>query len=136
MEERIYDYWAATLQDGYIADLTGMTAAAGGARALYEMTEKQMMELCHITGRLAGYITDRKTDISLIEREYYMMQESEINYVNHTDPDFPVKLANISGRPYGLFVKGTLPDKNTCTVSIVGARECSEYGRKCAELFG
>jgi len=38
--------------------------------------------------------------------------------------------------PFGLYYKGSLPKENLPCVSIIGARECSEYGRKCAELYG
>ena len=136
MEDRIYDYWAATLQDGYIGNLIGMVSSVGGAKALYEMTKKQMTDALHITDKLAEYIMDRKVDPGSVEEEYYRMQESGISYVNHTDDDFPPKLAAIPSPPYGLFVKGALPDRLTASVAIVGARECSEYGRLMAEFFG
>ncbi|MCR5302052.1 MAG: DNA-processing protein DprA [Lachnospiraceae bacterium] len=136
MEERIYDYWVATLQDGYIGDIVNMVDTAGGARPLFEMSEKEMKERLGITERLAGYIGERKGDISLIEEKYYRLAAKKICYVNHTDADFPDKLRYIPSRPYGLFVKGSLPDLDKPSVAIVGARQCSEYGRIMAEYFG
>ena len=136
MEERIYDYWVATLQDGYIGNIIDMVKNAGGARAMFEMSEKEMTERLGIPGRLAQYIDERKTDIGLIEEDYYRLQLKKISYVNHADQDFPERLRNIPSRPYGIFVKGSLPDTNVPSVAIVGARECSEYGRLMAEYFG
>ncbi len=135
MEDRIYDYWAATLQDGYLGALVRLTGAAGGARAMYEMGEDELRCVPGISERLAKYITDRKADIGLIEEEYMRMCENGISYVNHTDDDFPRRLQNTASMPYGLFVKGRLPDELTASVAIVGARECSEYGRLMAEYF-
>lgn len=135
MEDRIYDYWVATLQDGYLGNLTEMVRKAGGARALYGLSQSGLVRKCRISDKLAGYIEDHRPDIRSLEEGYYRMQENGITYVNHSDPDFPEKLKNIPGSPYGIFVKGHIPDPQVPSVAIVGARECSEYGRIMAEFF-
>ncbi len=136
MEDRIYDYWAATLQDGYIGRLADIVRNCGGARAMYEMTQTQLEGVSGISERLAGYITSKKKDIRLIRQDYERMAENGMRYVNHNDDDFPARLTEIPSMPYGLFVKGCLPDSNVPAAAIVGARECSEYGRLMAEYFG
>ena len=136
MEDRIYEYWVATLQDGYIGDIIGIAERAGGARALYEMNAKHMSSKLGITERLAEYIDARKADMRLLEEDYGKLGEKGISYVNHTDSNFPKKLSSIPSPPYGIFVKGQLPNELTPSVAIVGARECSEYGRLMAEFFG
>ena len=136
MEERIYDYWAATLQDGYIGNLVEIVEMAGGAHALYEMSRERMAAQLGLTDRLAGMIEEKKVDVRILEKQYYEMYANGICYVNHNEDDFPDKLKNIASVPYGLFVKGQLPDPLTPSVAIVGARECSEYGRLMAQYFG
>ena len=135
MEERVYDYWVATLQDGYIGKLIDIADAAGGAAALYEMGEKELRAACQISEKLAAYICGNRKDIGLLEEEYCKLGAQGISYVNHTDEVFPQKLRNIASPPYGLFVKGQLPGDLTGTVAVIGARECSEYGRLMAEYF-
>lgn len=135
MEERVYDYWVATLQDGYIGKLIDIADAAGGAAALYEMGEKELRAACQISEKLAAYICGKRKDIGLLEEEYCKLGAKGISYVNHTDEEFPPKLRNIASPPYGLFVKGQLPSDLTGTVAVIGARECSEYGRLMAEYF-
>ena len=135
MEERVYDYWVATLQDGYIGKLIDIADAAGGAAALYEMGEKELRAACQISEKLAAYICGKRKDIGLLEEEYCKLGAKGISYVNHTDEEFPQKLRNIASPPYGLFVKGQLPSELTGTVAVIGARECSEYGRLMAEYF-
>ncbi|MCD7807093.1 MAG: DNA-processing protein DprA [Lachnospiraceae bacterium] len=49
---------------------------------------------------------------------------------------FPQQLRQIPDPPYGLFIKGALPDPDRPTVAIIGARACSGYGRECARLMG
>ncbi len=136
MTERIFDYWVATIQDGYIGNIIELTQGAGGAGALYEMTPKEMMQKIGIREGLAAYIEERKTSPELLEDEYQRLGATGICYVNHTDDDFPEKLKNIASPPYGIFVKGSLPGPHKASVAIIGARECSEYGRLMAQYFG
>lgn len=151
MEEKIYDYWVATLQNGYIGNIIALTEAAGGAKSLYSLFTRQNRgsDISKIldgivdtngkvmlTKTLREHIADKWKNIEDIKREYYLMLQKNITYVNHNESDFPVRLLNIPSPPYGLFVKGNLPDPNKKSVAIVGARECSEYGRVCAEYFG
>lgn len=60
---------------------------------------------------------------------------SDIRYISRFDDDFPDRLRFIPGCPSGIYVKGDLPDPDRKAVSIVGARACSEYGRKMARYF-
>lgn len=149
MEERIYDYWVATLQNGYIGKLVEITESAGGAKSLYEMCSPknradfgrvaqtgQHKHTIMLTDELRKYFFSKWKNPDELEKEYYKMMNDGIYYVNHTERDFPEKLRNIPSPPYGLFVKGSLPSEDAPSVAIVGARECSEYGRVCSEYFG
>ncbi|MBR6359897.1 MAG: DNA-processing protein DprA [Lachnospiraceae bacterium] len=136
MDDRIYDYWVATLQDGYIGNITGFTEKAGGAGELYRMSADDMEERLGLSPRLAGYIDEKKTDIGILEEEYFRLDEKGIFYMDHKDDDFPRRLLDIPSPPYGLFVKGSLPSDDEPVVAVVGARECSEYGRLMADYLG
>ena len=59
-----------------------------------------------------------------------------IRFVFCEEEAYPQRLKDITDYPFGLFYIGGLPREDRPTVSIIGARECSEYGRKTAELFG
>ena len=50
--------------------------------------------------------------------------------------DYPDRIREISDAPYCLFVKGKLPDEEAPAVAVIGARECSEYGKYVANLLG
>lgn len=59
----------------------------------------------------------------------------EINYVARDDDGFPEKLRTINSSPQGLYYIGSLPDPNKLSVAIIGARNCSGYGRQMAREF-
>lgn len=63
------------------------------------------------------------------------MCDGEIRYICALEDEFPEKLRGIPNAPHGIYVKGRLPDPEKKTVSIIGARNNSEYGRGAAEYF-
>jgi len=135
MEEIYYDFWAASLQDGYVGNLIDIVERAGGSRGLYEMNEEEMLSKLSVSGRMVNHIINRRNTIN-IKREYDDMMARNIKFVRYTDPEYPKKLSDISSRPYALFCLGRLPEENKPRVAIIGARDCSEYGRLMAEYFG
>jgi DNA processing protein len=60
---------------------------------------------------------------------------AEERYIARFEDDFPANLRFIPGCPAGIYVKGRLPDPEKKTVAIVGARECTQYGKNMAEYF-
>ena len=71
-----------------------------------------------------------------IERFREEMLERGICLTTMTMEDYPLKLRHIDNRPYNLFYVGRLPDNDRRSVAIIGARNCSEYGKNMAEYFG
>lgn len=67
---------------------------------------------------------------------YQKMESEGIHFCYCREEEYPKRLLEIPDYPFGLYYKGSLPKENLPCVSIIGARECSEYGRKCAELYG
>ena len=63
------------------------------------------------------------------------LQKEGVCFLHPESPDYPEKLKMIPDPPYSLYVKGNLPDPDRPSVGMVGARACSEYGKKQALKF-
>ena len=59
-----------------------------------------------------------------------------IRWIWSEEAAYPQRLRELADSPVGLFVKGKLPPEDMPTVGIVGARNCSLYGKNMAERFG
>ena len=59
----------------------------------------------------------------------------EMRLIKREDPEYPPALKLYPRMPGLLYVRGELPDPEKKTVAIVGARNCSTYGKKEAVRF-
>ncbi len=119
--------------------LKKLLEATGNIEEILSLRDERIKE---ITGRnvLGKLLREWKCN----EAEVYskMIQYAQnlrnrgIRFVYCAEEAYPHRLKDIADYPFGLFYIGSLPREDRPTVSIIGARECSEYGRKTAELFG
>ncbi|MDE5907592.1 MAG: DNA-processing protein DprA [Lachnospiraceae bacterium] len=70
-----------------------------------------------------------------MEREYTKMQQKGIKFYSLEDEEYPARLRKLIHPPYALYCMGSMPEEERPSVAIIGARECSEYGRYMAEAF-
>ncbi len=63
------------------------------------------------------------------------MKMKNIKMITCFDESYPIKLHFIKNKPIVLFYRGNIKNINNESVAIVGSRNCSEYGKKCADFF-
>ena len=110
----------------------GLREALGSSRKSHAVSE-DADKSDPINKKLSSLLMNRrKEDIC---RAYENLIHSGISFYPEYHPDFPERLLSIPGRPFGIFVKGSMPGQQGISLAIVGARDCSEYGRYVAEYF-
>ena len=70
------------------------------------------------------------------EKEAEKLKIQGINFFSACSDEFPERLRHIPDPPFAIYVKGSLPNPEIPSVSIVGARMCSDYGRFMSREFG
>lgn len=70
-----------------------------------------------------------------IEYEIKYMQENHIKFISIEDEEYPQKLKEIYDYPIGIYIKGNEKILKNHSIAIIGCRDYSEYGKKCAEYF-
>lgn len=71
-----------------------------------------------------------------IDEEYDRFMKSGAKVVLYGEEGYPERLMNIDDPPRALFYYGELPDDSVRSVAVIGARNCSEYGRYMGEKLG
>lgn len=106
----------------------------GGAEELWESSENKL--------RASGILNQRQlNNFAQIrdkwdgERVLEQLYLKNINFCSIEDGIYPEKLRDIVDPPYLLYYYGTLPQVDKPSVSIIGARMCSEYGKGMAKEF-
>jgi len=64
-----------------------------------------------------------------------MGEEMEITFYTLFDEEYPARLKEIPDAPGGIYTAGSLPGEEL-SVAVIGARDCSEYGKYVAERLG
>ncbi len=90
------------------------------------LKEKVCLEEAKVTGKYQQICRKRRN----------MLEEGQIKFVPFTHQNYPKKLKHIPNPPFALFVKGRLPKENVLSIAMIGARACSEYGKRVAYDFG
>lgn len=67
--------------------------------------------------------------------EYQKLCQKRISFLPCYHPAFPSKLKNIPDPPYCIYFYGSLPPSSMPLVAIIGARNCSEYGKRVTTEF-
>ncbi|MCR4651322.1 MAG: DNA-processing protein DprA [Lachnospiraceae bacterium] len=109
----------------------------GGTRLLKETGKSVKSELKGRVSDKALILIDEAARKGVFEsgsfRETYDdLSHAGIGYYIEGEEDYPVRLTDIGSRPLSLWVRGRLPDDNIPSVAIIGARNCSGYGRQMA----
>jgi DNA processing protein len=71
-------------------------------------------------------------EIDEAKKEIEYAGKENLKIVSFNSEGFPQRLLEIKDRPLILYVKGEIDRKDLLSVSIVGSRKCTEYGRSVA----
>jgi DNA processing protein len=150
-EEKAYMHWLYQASNMGGRRFFKALEQIGTPFTIYEMVlrgklsgklDKLSEKLDKLSGKLDSSYHDRLEHMEEFTRgydvlgEYDRMLERGIGFVVDGEKEYPAKMASISGRPVVLYYIGKLPDDGFKSVAMVGARECSEYGKSMARLFG
>lgn len=106
--------------------------------AVYHAKEQELENLLSVLPgkqKLIQRIVEAKQNWN-IDKAYAELAKRGIHFVCLGSALYPKRLVRIPDAPYGLYFQGRLPAEELPAVAIIGARECSEYGRRMAQHFG
>lgn len=137
-EQLSYAHWLYNIPGVGRKTIQYLLSEKGTPEAVYHLSRKELEGLfAAMPGKqkLAGRIADSKKRWN-IEAAYEELKAKGIRFTCLGDETYPGRLAQIPDAPYGLYFQGKLPAEEQPSVAIIGARNCSEYGRRMAQHFG
>lgn len=126
-----FAYWLDRVEKLGNAGKEKLVLLFGSPREVY-CAKKSSLEAVLTQKQLADILDAKKEDVY---REYEKLWEKGILFYPCYHEQYPKRLLSIPDRPFGIYVKGTLPKDAEKSAAIIGARGCSAYGRYVAEQF-
>jgi len=133
--EDYYWYWLCNIPNIGNSKIRAILNIFGNAKEVYDASDKLLGYVQNLKENDINNMIESKKDNG-IYKSFMNMKEKRINFVHIESVNYPSKLRKIYDFPYGLYYKGNLPDENIPTVAIIGARDCTNYGREIAKMFG
>ena len=133
MENKYYAYWLCSVPGVGNRTIEKLQEMFGTAEQIYHAPEEQWAQV--LTASQLEQMKQQKAGWNLQE-QYEKMTAQGIRFLLQEDEDYPRRLLQIPDAPYGIFVKGHLPMEDKLSVAMIGARDCSEYGRFVAMELG
>ncbi len=135
--EKAYMHWLYQAAGFGSRKFLRSLSSFGAPREIYQMI---------VSGALAGKVSERyakkvaqMSEFTIgydVPGVYGRMRERGIFLVTENEPQFPERLSRIPDKPYALYCAGKLPQEGKKAVALIGARDCTSYGRYMAEQFG
>lgn len=119
-----YQNWLAAMPGISAAKKIALEEYLGEAEYIYRIPKAQLDKILFLT---------EKEQQAIIKARKKVPEEPRESLVTFGQPDYPKKLIHIYNPPYGIYYRGKLPEEGQKNVAVVGARNCSPYGRAAAE---
>ena len=107
----------------------------GDFRTIWKAGEKELLDSKLLSPKRVQAMLECKNNENMLKYQYHDLDKNKIRYITYFEEEYPERLRPYKDRPAGIFVKGKLPDDLVPTAAIVGARNCTEYGKQVAEYL-
>ncbi len=132
-EQVMYAYWFHNMKLAGNKKMWEISERIGSPGQIYDCDPQRLGQI--LTDKQLKYLENSKSMWDL-EKEWEKLEEKKIRFLPYFHRDYPEYLREIPDPPWGIYLKGKLPDKRAPRAAIVGARQCSEYGRNMAVRLG
>lgn len=123
-----YWCWLCGLEGFYRPHIKALLQRFETPKGVYEATDQEIEGCPWLTAKQKQSLKKGKRD----ENFWHGLEKRGIQFISARHPNYPKRLLEIWDYPYGLFYRGRLPENEKQAIAIVGARSCSDYGRRYA----
>lgn len=134
-EDDFYWFWLSNIPKLGNVKIRELLNLFGDVKEIYSASEDLLTKSSKLTKQDVVNIMISKQE-NAINEKLLMMKEKGIHFIHLDSENYPLKLKEIYDAPYNLYYKGKLPDNQAPTVAIIGARDCTNYGKEVASIFG
>ena len=101
---------------------------------IYNLKMQELQKIPYINDKMIGSILNEDTR-KIIQKNLEYMEENNVDIISIDDEAYPKRLKEIYDFPISLYIKGDIKILNNKSISIIGCRDASDYGKKAAKYF-
>lgn len=132
-EQLIFAYWFHGMNLAGNRKLWEISEEIGMPEQIYQCDKKRLEKF--LTTKQLEYFEKCRNTWDL-EKKWKELEERGIRFLPFFHEEYPKQLNDIPDPPWAVYLKGKLPDTELPAAAVVGARQCSEYGRSMAGKLG
>lgn len=126
-----YWFWLCNISGVGRGKVKALVDRFNSAKCVYGATKQELLEVGGLGQKDIENILESRNDKSILTAAE-QMENQGIQFVHMWQEEYPQKLRNIYDAPVALYYKGQLPSENVPAVAMVGARNCTNYGKHMA----
>lgn len=141
-EQEFYKYWIGSIANLRANKIEAIIEYFGRLKEAFNASDKAIKDMIR-TGiekgiKFTGKDLDKillSRDVDIINKKLEYLKNRGIQFVTMMDSSYPEKLKHIYDPPFLLYLRGRPLPEDKKVISIVGARDCSVYGRETAKFL-
>ena len=107
----------------------------GSTDAAWKAKSGEISKILNLSPKISSRLFEQKNNI-IPEREFDLIHKNKVNVLTIEDVLYPENLRTIHYPPPVLYFKGTILELDKNSISIVGSRKATYYGKMVAEKLG
>jgi len=134
MTKEEYWFWLCNVKDLYQDSIENLIRVFQDPEEVYKASEDELLKSRAVDKVKARAIVSSKRD----HRSLYRLDKLKadgIQFIYYGSEQYPESMLVLPDNPFSLYVKGKLPDPDLPSAGIVGARNCSGYGKEMTLKF-
>lgn len=131
-EEKEYLYWLCHVSVIGAVSIKKLHDYMGSYKRIYNIEGKELQRLGLLKQSDVSVFEESKSNIDFYRRQLAELELQGINFITSDEAGYPKRLLEIYGYPVGIFFRGRLPDEERPSAAIIGARDCTNYGKQMA----
>ncbi|MEY8351867.1 DNA-processing protein DprA [Lachnospiraceae bacterium 54-53] len=131
-EEREYLYWLCHIPVLGAVRIKRLHDRMGSYKGIHNIEGKELADSGLIKQSEVSVFDGYKQKLNAYRKELDGLGNKGIRFVTPHDEEYPKRLLSIYGYPMGIFYRGKLPDDGRPAAAVIGARNCTNYGKQMA----
>lgn len=135
MENDFYWFWLCNISGIGCKKIKAILDYFHDAKSVYHAGKSTFSHIKGLYQKDIDRLIKSKDDVSIYDA-FEKMRHTNIQFVHIKKDTYPSKLRELYDAPACLYVRGRLPNPKRVSVAIIGARNCTEYGKNVASILG